>query len=87
MTFLEVYENAKEIYNTNSDHKPMEPEVRYYGAGEWVIESGLYPAEDVHLSCDLDTFDTYFYEAYQGNYDVVDRDEAEFISVLESWSE
>lgn len=84
-TFKEIYEEAKKYYTDEdeSKHRPMNPEVRYYGDGDWKLESGLYSAEDVEASCLLGDFDDFFYEAYMGNCEIKDgQDSKEFLNMI-----
>lgn len=64
-TFAEVYEQVKaDYYNQNDDHRPIEPEVRYFVDGQWEFTSSLFPDDDAVATISLADFHGYFWEGY-----------------------
>lgn len=64
-TFLEIYEEAKDLCDGENPHSPHNPVVRYGHTRGWSIESDLSPADDdCIISVSLDDFESYFYEGF-----------------------
>ena len=83
--FSEIYHDAKAYYTGNDeniDSRPMDPVVRYVGNGMWYLESGLNSEENTIAECPLDTFDSFFYETYQDDYEPTEDDEQEFLKMI-----
>lgn len=87
-TFNEIYNEAKEYY-IDQTHQPINAEVRYFGHSVWRIESGLIDASDVLYSCNLESFNDFFYETWdnKSDYDFdPEIDENIFLEAIEEWN-
>ena len=76
-TLQQVFDQAREYQNgIDTDSKPMQPVVRFFDS-QWHIESGINGEPNATCECDLDTFQTYFYEC-PDDYEMTENDEDEF---------